>query len=60
MIRFGKEYANKDAKIYAGDSLIFKGSIGQNGEIKIKKDTQIGEQINNVRKHEIPIKAEIV
>lgn len=60
LIRFGEEYAGEDAKIYAQDSLVFRGSIGSNGEIQIKKNSQTGKQIEKVRKHGISIRAEIV
>ncbi len=60
LVRFDDKYSGEDVKLYAGDSLLFKGSIGSGGEIKIRKDTQIGEQVEKIRKHGIPIKAEIV
>lgn len=60
ILRFGSEYGGEDAKLYAEDSLIFKGSIGSNGEIRIKKDTQIGEQMSKVKGHGVTIRAEIV
>ncbi len=60
VIKFGKEHAGDDAKVFAGGSLIFKGSVGSNGEIKIKKDTQIGQQLENVIKHDVPMRTEIV
>lgn len=59
VIEFGKEYAGEDVKLFGGDSLLFKGSIGSNGEIKIRKDTKIGNQIKKVKTHGIPLKAEI-
>lgn len=60
IIKFADKYAGNDAKIFAGGSLIFKGSIGKNGEIQIKKNSQIGEQVKNVRDHGISVNAEIV
>ncbi len=57
---FGSEHGGKHAKIFAGGSLLFKGSIGNNGEIKVNKDTQIGEQLKNVINHGLQIEAEIV
>lgn len=60
LLDFGDEHAGKDVKITAEGSLIFKGSIGNDGTIKIRKDTQIGRQIEKIRSHSISIKAEIV
>lgn len=60
MIKFADKYAGNDAKIFAGGSLIFKGSIGKNGEIQIKKDSQIGKQMKKVKDHGISVEAEIV
>ncbi len=60
LIKFGKKHGGEDVEIFAGDSLVFKGSIGNNGEIKVKKDTQIGEQIEKVRNQGISLRAEIV
>lgn len=60
LIQFGEECGGEDVKIYAGDSMLFKGSIRRSGEIRIRKDNQIGEQIVNVKKHGVPITAEIV
>lgn len=60
IFKFGEEHGGRHAKIFADDSLLFKGSIGSSGEIKINKDTQIGEQLKNVKDHGIPISAEIV
>lgn len=60
IIKFGKEHGEEHAKIFAGDSLLFKGSIGSNGEIKLNKDTKIGEQLKNLREQGVPINAEII
>lgn len=59
ILKFGGEYGGKQAKIFAGDSLLFKGSIGSNGEIKLNKDTKICEQVKNVHNQGISITAEI-
>ncbi|KXA94402.1 hypothetical protein AKJ65_04480, partial [candidate division MSBL1 archaeon SCGC-AAA259E19] len=60
LLEFGSEHAGKEVRISAGGSLIFKGSIGKDGSIKIKKDTQIGRQMEKIRSHDISIEAEIV
>ncbi|MFP4005563.1 MAG: PINc/VapC family ATPase [Candidatus Hadarchaeia archaeon] len=60
VIKFGSEYGGKDVKLYAGGSMIFKGSVGSGGEIKIKKNSQIGDQIRKVNERGVPLSAEIV
>lgn len=60
IVKFSDEHSGKDAEIFAEGSLLFKGSIGKNGEIQIKGDSQIGEQIKKVKDHGISLEAEIV
>lgn len=59
LIKFGKEYGGEDVKIFAGKSLVFKGSIGENGEISMKKDTQIGERLKKLSGQSISLRAEL-
>ncbi len=60
IVKFADKYAGNDAKIFAGGSMVFRGSIGKNGEIQIKKDSKIGEQMRKVKDHGISVEAEIV
>jgi len=59
ILKFGSEYKGRHVKIFAGDSMLFKGSIGKNGEISLNKDTKIAEQLMNVYDQGIEITAEI-
>ena len=59
ILKFGTEYKGDHVKIFAGDSLLFKGSVGKNGEISLDKGTKIADQLMNVYEQGIEITAEI-
>jgi len=58
VIRFGKQYGGDDVKITAGNSLIFKGTVSENGEISMNKDTKIGQRLKKLSEQSISLKAD--
>lgn len=59
VIEFSKEYGGRKAGIYAGDSLLFEAPIGKNGDIRVKKDSKIGNQIARVSDYGVSLRAKI-
>lgn len=47
ILEFDDHYAGKTANFYEGKEYILSAAIGKNGQIRIKKDSEMGEEIMN-------------
>lgn len=59
-IRLGEEYGRGEAEVYAGDSFLFETPIGKDGDIRVKRDSQLGKRLKAVTKQGIPLRVKIL
>ncbi|MBS3815851.1 MAG: Flp pilus assembly complex ATPase component TadA [Hadesarchaea archaeon] len=60
VIGLDKKHGKGKAEIYAGGSFLFETPIGKNGDIRIKKNSEIGRELQSMKDQEIPIKIKIL
>jgi ATPase len=59
-IDLGKGYAGRDVEIYAGDSFLFKTTAGVRGDIRVKRESKLGEQLTKIARHGVALKAVVL
>ncbi len=60
VIDLGGEYAGREVEIYAGDSFLFKTAAGVRGDIRVKRESKLGEQLTKITRHGVALKAVIL
>ncbi len=47
VLNTGKEYKGKNIDVFVDDELLFSATVGRSGEIRVSKDSEIGESLLN-------------
>lgn len=59
VINVGERYRGKSVEVYAGDSFLFRATVGARGDIRIERGSELGKQLRNVSKQGVPIRVNI-